>query len=78
MIKVVRVKWKPASPGLGEVGFLLLSCNGFGVLFIVAAFNLYEVVIKDFRSPCPILYHLKSWHGDKKSEQCHVKKLQLI
>lgn len=54
MIKVVRVKWKPASPCLGEVGFLLLSCNGFGVLFIVAAFNQYEVVIKDFRSPCPI------------------------
>ncbi|PJW18279.1 hypothetical protein CV944_04525 [Geobacillus sp. WSUCF-018B] len=20
-----------------------------------------------------LLYHLTSWHGDKKSEQCHVK-----
>lgn len=33
---------------------------------------------KGFPISMSYLYHLKSWHGDKKSEQCHVKKLQLI
>ncbi|QCK84014.1 hypothetical protein E5Z46_18515 [Geobacillus kaustophilus NBRC 102445] len=28
---------------------------------------------KEFPISMSRLYHLTSWHGDKKSEQCHVK-----
>ncbi|NNU90876.1 hypothetical protein ETB99_10060 [Anoxybacillus sp. CHMUD] len=36
-------------------------------------FFMYIGCNKEFPISMSRLYHLTSWHGDKKSEQCHVK-----